>query len=353
MTLRPPLPALLVLLLALCAPPLAAQETPPRPVKLMTLGAADAALTREFYGQVAARQTVDLAFQVGGQLVEFPVIEGQTLPAGDLVARLDPEPFELALEQARLRQAQASRDLDRLSQLSRSTVSQATQDDARTNAELSSVALRDAERALSKATLDAPFEALVAERLVANFSTVGVGTPVVRLHDMSELRVAVEVPEILFQRAGREVDVEITARLPGRPDSYPLEIREYTSDATAIGQSFGLTLAFDAETAPDVLPGSSVTVTARLSEGGSGLAVPTASLVPAPDGSVSVMRFVSADGGAEGLGQVVLTPVKVEVADDGGFLITEGVAQGDEIVAAGASTLEDGQAVRRFTGFPQ
>lgn len=341
--------ALLLILLPLS---LTAQEAPPRPVKLMVLGSADTALTREFYGQVAARQTVDIAFQVGGQLIEFPVIEGQTLPEGALVARLDPEPFELALEQAKLRQAQARRDLDRLTQLSRSTVSEAAQEDARTNAELAEVALRDAERALSKATLSAPFEALVAERLVANFTTVGVGTPIVRLHDMSELRVEVEVPEILFQRAGRETDVEISARLPGRPGSYPLEIREYTSDATAVGQSFGLTLAFDADTAPDVLPGSSVTVTATLAEGARGLPVPTAALVPGPDGSVSVMRFAPEDG-EEGLGRLERTAVEVEVADDGGFVITGGLAPGAEIVAAGAATLDDGEAVRRFAGFPQ
>ncbi|WP_369385480.1 hypothetical protein [Limimaricola cinnabarinus] len=74
------LPPLVVL--ALLATPGAAQQAEadaaPRPVKLMTLGTEDTGLTREFYGQVAARQTVDLAFQIGGQLVEFPVLEGRS-----------------------------------------------------------------------------------------------------------------------------------------------------------------------------------------------------------------------------------------------------------------------------------
>lgn len=100
-----PFLAALTLLASQGAAQQAATDAAPRPVKLMVLGAEDTALTREFYGQVAARQTVDLAFQIGGQLVEFPVLEGQIIPAGDLVARLDPEPFELALEEAELRQA--------------------------------------------------------------------------------------------------------------------------------------------------------------------------------------------------------------------------------------------------------
>ncbi|WPY96327.1 efflux RND transporter periplasmic adaptor subunit (plasmid) [Limimaricola variabilis] len=346
-----PFLAALTLLASQGAAQQAATDAAPRPVKLMVLGAEDTALTREFYGQVAARQTVDLAFQIGGQLVEFPVLEGQIIPAGDLVARLDPEPFELALEEAELRQAQAARDLDRLNQLSRSTVSEASQEEARTNAELARVAQRDAERALSKARLDAPFEALVAERLVANFTTVGAGTPIVRLHDMSELRVEVEVPEILFQRAGRDPDVEITARFPGLAESFPLVIREFTSDATAVGQSFGLTLAFEAESAPDVLPGSSVTVTARLDGAIGGLPVPPTALVGDLDGTVEVMVFEPGD--SPDRGRVLAREVEIEIADDGGFLVTGGVERGAEIVAAGAAALEDGQAVRRFAGFPQ
>lgn len=327
----------------------AAEELEARPVKLMTVGQSEAGLTREFYGQVVARQTVDLAFQTSGQLVEFPLVEGQTIPVGALVARLDPEPFELALEQARLRQEQAARDFDRVSRLSSASVSQAAQDDARTAEGLASVALREAERELSLATLTAPFDALVAERLVANFTTVAQGTPVARLHDMSELRVEVEVPEILFQRAGRNPNIEIYATFPGRPERYPLEIREFSSDATLVGQTFKFTLAFVTDAAPDLLPGSSVTVSARNLDGGSEIAVPTSAVVPALDGTASVMVFEETGTGAH----VIARPVELEVADDGSFVVTKGLELGEEIVAAGATALDDGQAVRRFTGFPK
>ena len=45
------------------------------------------------------------------------------------------------------------------------------------------------QRARDKASLEAPFEAMVAERLVANFTTISAGTPIARLHDMSALQV--------------------------------------------------------------------------------------------------------------------------------------------------------------------
>ncbi|EYD70914.1 efflux RND transporter periplasmic adaptor subunit [Limimaricola hongkongensis] len=339
---------LTALTVALGAGQAVAQDAP-RPVKLVTVSPETGGLSRQFFGRIAARQTVDLAFQVGGQIVEYPVLEGETVADGGLVAALDPEPFELAHEQAKLRKDQADRDLERLSQLSRSTVSEAALQDARTAASLAQVELRDAERAREKARLQAPFEALLAERLVANFTTVAAGTPVARLHDMSELQVEIEVPEILFQRAGRDPDMALSARFPGGSDSYPLSLAEVTSQSTAVGQTFRLTLSFDAAAAPQVLPGSSVTVTAKLAGGAAGLPVPTTALVPAADGSVSVMLFQEDENGA----RVIAHPVEVEPGADGGFVVTDGLSGGEEIVAAGASRLEDGEAVRRFTGFPQ
>ena len=76
--------------------PLFAQDLP-RPVKLMTVADQDHRVTRTFFGQVNGRQTVDLAFQVGGQIQDLPVIEGQFLSAGDMIAQLDMEPFALQL----------------------------------------------------------------------------------------------------------------------------------------------------------------------------------------------------------------------------------------------------------------
>lgn len=85
------------LALAVLATPIAAQDTP-KPVKLMQVHETTPGFTRQFFGRVAARHTVDLAFQVAGQIVEMPVNEGFVIPKGGLIARLDQEPFELRLE---------------------------------------------------------------------------------------------------------------------------------------------------------------------------------------------------------------------------------------------------------------
>ena len=102
--LLPVLTRLLALALALTGAVVSAQDAAEavKPVKVMAVSADSAGVTRTFFGRVSARQTVDLAFQVSGQMVEFPAIEGEIIAAGGLVAKLDQEPFQLALDRREL-----------------------------------------------------------------------------------------------------------------------------------------------------------------------------------------------------------------------------------------------------------
>ena len=114
--------------------------------------------------------------------------------------------------------------------------------DARTQADLTAIALRNAERSLEQATLTAPFDALVASRLAPNYATLGVGTPIVRLHDMSDLRIEIEVPEVLFQRAGDSSEFDLKAVFPTSETRYPVSPREFNAETSAVGQTFQITL---------------------------------------------------------------------------------------------------------------
>ncbi len=327
----------------------ATADTTLKPVKLIVADAGGAEMTRQFFGRVVARETVDLAFQVGGQLIDFPLIEGEQVKQGDLVAQLDLETFQLALEQARLQRDQADRALARLRQLSESTASPVRIEDAETALALADVAVRNAEYALDHATLTAPFDALVATRNVANFTTIGAGTPVVRLHDMSEMRIEVDIPEVLFLRARAAPNVRIRAKFPASDQTYPLELREFNAETSKVGQSFRVTLGMTPPPGMRFLPGASVTVIAEtLSDVQGGLLVPRTAVFTDADGATAVMVF--APKGAD-QGTVAMRKVDVAPAPQDGIVITSGLEPGTEIVAAGTATLTDGQNVRRFTGF--
>lgn len=336
------------MLLALWPGHLLGQDPGPRPVKLTTLVDEQAALRREFFGRVVARQTVDLAFQVSGQILKLPVIEGTRLDQGEMIAELDLEPFTLDLRQAELEQRQARRELERQQTLGPSTVSQVTIDDAETAAELATIAVRDAQFALDQATLRAPFDALVANRNVANFTTVSAGTPVVRLHDMSETRIEIEVPEVLFRQAQGEEGLELYAEFPGSDERYPLHVREFQAETSSIGQTYTVTLGMEPTQDPSIIPGASATVVGRRPVEGRSIFVPPPAVVVDPDRSTHLMAFEPEDGET---GTVRKVPVELKTHPDGRLELVEGPEPGTEVVAAGAMALEDGQTVRRFQGF--
>ncbi|KUP93907.1 efflux RND transporter periplasmic adaptor subunit [Tritonibacter horizontis] len=325
-----------------------AQDAAPlKPVKLMTASAGDALLERQFFGQVAAKRTVDLAFQVGGQVMRLPVTEGEVIPKGELIAQLDLVQFELQLEQAVLNKQQADRAKERNARLA-GTVSQVAIEDAETAASLAEVAVRNAQTDLNHATLYAPFDALVARREVALFTTVSAGTPITRLHDMSELHVEIDVPELLFQRASESDEFRIVATFPGSDKQYPAEILEYAAEASAVGQTYRVTLRMEPPEDRQVLPGASTTVKISVKTGARRIALPVTAIITDPSGKTGVMIFTptGADRGA-----VQWTEVTLEPNQFGSFDVLSGVNDGDEVVLTGGAALEDGQPVRRFTGF--
>ncbi len=317
-----------------------------RPVKVATVSAEDPPIRRRFFGQVRARQTTDLAFQVGGQVVRLPVVEGEPVAEGDLIAQLDLEPFELEVRQAEVRLGQARRDRERLESLGPDTVSEVNIRDARDAERLAEIALEESQDRLDDATLRAPFDGLVVRREVANYSTVAAGAPIVRLHDMSELSVDIEVPEVLFRRARGETDIGFTATFPGGDETYPLTLREFEAETTDVGQTYTITLALEETPGQWLLPGASATVVAEAAGEDDGVMfVPETALVYGADRQPAVVVFEPGEGGT---GSVSKQAVEIEIGADGRVRIVSGLELGTEIVVAGASQLREDQRVRRY-----
>lgn len=351
----PILGTLLVLLslLGLTTPALAqstTNDTDLKPVRLHTVQPADVGAERRFYGRIAARETVDLAFQVGGQIVEFPTVEGSFVSTGDLLARLNLAPLERNVRQAELSLEQAERSVVRNQQLiERNAITQAQLEDSQTARDQAEVQLEEARSALDDATLEAPFEGLVAERMVANRTTVSAGQPVLRLHDMSEIRVRIDVPERLLAEIGDPANLLFNLQLTQGGPLYGLELREFIAEAGRIGQSYVVTLALTEPVERNLLPGASATVVARLpAPEANGFVVPATAVHIASDRSTHVMVYTST---GPDTGEVVRRPVTIDTPDGTTIRVTSGLNPGDEIVATGVHLLDDGQAVRRFTGF--
>jgi multidrug efflux system membrane fusion protein len=90
---------------------------PVRPVKMLTIGASGEAERREYPGTIEAIQHVDMAFEVPGRVIEFPVEEGQQVAKGEVLARLDPRNYEAKHESAAAIVRKSEADLARSERL--------------------------------------------------------------------------------------------------------------------------------------------------------------------------------------------------------------------------------------------
>jgi RND family efflux transporter MFP subunit len=81
-----------------------------RPVKTMVVAAGENTHVRSFPGKIDASRKVELAFQVPGLLVKFPIKEGQKVAKGEIIGQLRQDEFQARLKalQGQLDQARAA-----------------------------------------------------------------------------------------------------------------------------------------------------------------------------------------------------------------------------------------------------
>ena len=71
-----------------------------RPVSTMLVGLPPQSGGRAFPGQAEANEEAELSFQVGGSLIEVSANVGDTVKKGQVLAKLDPQDFEVRLRAA-------------------------------------------------------------------------------------------------------------------------------------------------------------------------------------------------------------------------------------------------------------
>jgi len=316
-------------------------------VKTMIVGEQTQQIKRRFFGRIVARETVDLSFEVGGKLNVLNAPEGASLEEGALIGKLDLTPFQRAVRRAEIDLAQAERDMARAETLAASRVgSEVRAQDARTRRDLAAVALQTANDALEDAQIQAPFKALVATRVAANFTLVEPGQPIVRLHDMSQIRAEFDLPERLLRQIGRLESVTFETCLADRSEPITLKLVEFNTEPEQIGQAYTITLAFPDIESDFLVPGATLTIDAKIERENQMITIPVSATSVKPDGTTVAYAINEKSDGT-----LILDELPIEVISTSGTnLSVTGLDAGTEIVSIGAHLLNDEQAARRYRG---
>lgn len=331
------------LIIAGCGDDEEQQERPAQVVKLIEASQQEIYPGRRFVGRVDAKSTVNYAFQVGGRIKAFPAVQGAVIPQGELIAQLDQTDYVLQVRAAEAEHEQARRNLNRQRNLrTQGAVSQAALDAAIAEFERAETQFDSARQELEYTTLNAPFDALIARRLVENYTTVPPNTEVVRIQDASELRIRFNAPQAMMQQLenGRRFSAEAEiATLPGQ--RIPLEYREHVTEPDEVAQTYEVEFA-PAGNDIIALPGTTATVyiEPEASIDSPLISLPSSALDNDETGEFRVWVFDAGEG--------VVTPQRVSVGEmvDDRVVITAGLEDGTQVVATGAHLLHDGMRVK-------
>jgi multidrug efflux system membrane fusion protein len=353
------------------------QQPPPaeeaRPVKTMVVSVGNQPQVRTFPGRVEASKMVDLAFQVPGVLVSLPVREGERVAKGREIAQLRQDEFQARLQTAQgtLDQARAQlgaaqstltnakTESERFGRLvDTNAVSRSDYDSAQTayhaaeeNYNGQQAAIRALEGRLAEAklqlgdgTLRAPYDGVVAQRLVDVGQNVVPNNPVIRFQNINDIDIVVDVPEGFvasnLRSSAIQQSVAELSIAPGR--QFPVRVKEIAQIADPKTQIFEVRFEMKAPPRITALPGmtANVTITSRGDERPGNLLVVPVSAVSKQDTGEQVIWILGPDQ------TVHRRIVKLGAPTGNEIEVVSGLQNGDRIVIAGATFLREGMKVR-------
>jgi len=278
--------ALITLLSSSCGDKPAPEPEVVRPVKMLKLGAEGPGRVLEYPGKIEALQDAEMAFEVAGKVIEFPVIEGQLVKEGDVLAKLDPRDFQSALDAKLSRERTTSADLKRGQVLLKEGV--IPQRDFELIQRAAEEATADADiarKALADTVLKAPFAGTVAKKIKQDFKNVKAKEPVLVLHDDTLLKLAVNIPESDYAKARPGLTLEqrnarlqagvIIASMPDR--KFPVQLKEFATAADPTTRTYEVTFTFKPPADVNVNPGMTAKAQITLPDkgaSGGGLLIP-------------------------------------------------------------------------------
>jgi len=150
----------------------------------------------EAVGTGVALKAVTLFPESAGRVIEVKFTAGQKVGAGEVLLRLDDEEERLAVQLARVSFEEAQRKLGRYEKIgARGSITRSEIDTARTAVASAKLRLSQAELALRRRSLMAPFAGVVGIAAVEPGDRVTTTTAITSLDSRSVLRVDFDVPE--------------------------------------------------------------------------------------------------------------------------------------------------------------
>jgi len=209
-----------------------AANLPPARVRVAFVRTEEVPTLTEVTGTVRPVQRATIAAKVMGAITELPVALGQRVKAGDLLVKISAGEISARVLQAQSQLNQAKRDLDRERDLLAKNAS--TADMVRSLEDrfaMTQALVREAEVMLGYATVLAPFDGVVARKLVNAGDLATPGLPLLEVEGTDVFQVEAGIPDSLATRLA--VGTSLTVEVPTDGIAYAGQLVELSSAADA------------------------------------------------------------------------------------------------------------------------
>jgi multidrug efflux system membrane fusion protein len=317
---------------------------------------ADFPVVLQSIGQVQAYNTVVVRARVDGQIMKIAFSEGQMVKQGDLLAQIDPRPFQAALDQAVAKKAQdeanlanAKLDLTRYSTLAKQDFATKQQLDTQnalvlqlTASIAADAAAIDAARTqLDYTTIRAPISGRAGFRLIdeGNLVNAGQQTGIVSIAQLQPIAVIFTEPQQYVDRINQELAAGSPEVTVTNAEGRKLATGKLTISDNQVDLATGtIRLKAEFENKDSSLwPGLAVTTGLQLGVDKDILIVPSEVVQHGQNGLY--VYVVDDQNRAE------VRPVKVAQQNAETAVISDGLKEGERVVTAGQLLLQPGAQV--------
>ena len=305
------------------------------PVKLASVKQGTVATEATAVGNLLANESVVIRPEIAGRVSAIHFSEGQKVAAGARLVSLDSAEVQAQRAATEAELVWSQQRFDRADELyKKQFISSQALDEARSNLSRAKARVAEDEARLRKSEVRAPFAGTLGLRAISPGAYVKAGDDIVRLDDLSVMKLDFRIPETYLAKLKR--DQEVTLQV----DAYP--------ERTFKGRTFAFESSLDEKTrtvlvrarvpnpAAELKPGMFARVSLTLDSRPGALLIPEEAIVPRGAQSF-VFRVVD--------GKAVMTAVELGIRQPGIVQVLKGVGSDDRVVTDGHQKLQTGMAV--------
>jgi membrane fusion protein, multidrug efflux system len=333
----------------------AAARKPAVPVTIVAVEKADFPVYLTGLGTVQGFNTVQVRTRVDGQIDKIAFQEGQLVKEGDLLAEIDPRPFQATLDQAKAKKAQdeanlanANLDLQRYTKLGEFATRQQTDTQRSTVAQLTAqiaaddAAISNAQTQLDYTQIKSPITGVVGLRQVdvGNIVNAATQTGIVTVAQIEPIAVIFTAPEEQLPYISEAQKVSplkvIAITTDGKKPLADGTLAVINNQVDTTSGTIRLKAVFDNKT-HTLWPGQSVSTRLLVKTLRDATVVPDDAIQHSTNGLYAYA--VNQDNKAE------LRKVKVSQSIDGRSVVDEGLKPGERVITGGQFKVQPGTVV--------